>query len=303
MPPANMSRTNPWLAGSGSYGSEVLLASHGFLLDFLHMTKSLCTKCGLEKTVRIGTLHGQPKTRYRCLPCSKVYSRERYIGVVKPIETKKVLERKREMDSRKPPEGLRDCKKCGVRKTTDSFPKTRKWPRYECIDCTNIYKSMYCKEYRQRPNVKMKWQEQNKKYKPKWGQKVDVRLHKNVTTVIKDCLRGKKRSYEIYERLGWNINDLINHLTGLFTDGMTWDNYGDWHIDHMIPRSLIPYTSLEDPNFYLCWNLSNLQPLWAKDNMRKGNKLIHDLPLWFGLETKVPKVLNSVEGVDTDLDN
>jgi hypothetical protein len=54
---------------------------------------------------------------------------------------------------------------------------------------------------------------------------------------------------------------------------MTMENYGSyWHIDHIKPRSLFTYTSIEDEQFKKCWALSNLQPLEALENIRKGNK-------------------------------
>ena len=57
---------------------------------------------------------------------------------------------------------------------------------------------------------------------------------------------------------------------------MTWDNYGEWHIDHIIPISYFDYSSYDDETFKICWDLNNLQPLWAKDNLIKSNKLINE---------------------------
>jgi 5-methylcytosine-specific restriction endonuclease McrA len=55
---------------------------------------------------------------------------------------------------------------------------------------------------------------------------------------------------------------------------MTWDNYGKWHIDHIIPDSHFNYDKIDDEQFKLAWALENLQPLWAAENYRKYNKLI-----------------------------
>ena len=54
---------------------------------------------------------------------------------------------------------------------------------------------------------------------------------------------------------------------------MNWENYGSyWHIDHIKPKSLFIFESLEDEEFKQCWSLNNLRPLEAKENIRKGNR-------------------------------
>ena len=72
--------------------------------------------------------------------------------------------------------------------------------------------------------------------------------------------------------MGCSYQDFIIYLEQKFTDGMSWDNYGlyGWHIDHIIPlSSATDELSLEK----LC-HYTNLQPLWAKDNLSKGDKII-----------------------------
>ena len=69
--------------------------------------------------------------------------------------------------------------------------------------------------------------------------------------------------------LGCSISDLINHLKFLFLNGMSFENYGEWEIDHIIPIS-----SAKDENeIYLLNHYTNLQPLWKIDNIKKGNKI------------------------------
>jgi hypothetical protein len=72
--------------------------------------------------------------------------------------------------------------------------------------------------------------------------------------------------------VGYTVHDLMNHLESLFLPGMTWENYGEWHIDHVIPQSWFQYENLDDQSFKDCWALENLQPLWAKDNWAKAKK-------------------------------
>lgn len=55
---------------------------------------------------------------------------------------------------------------------------------------------------------------------------------------------------------------------------MNWDNWGAyWHIDHIYPVSLLPYSSMEEDNFKRCWALDNLRPLEKIANIKKGNKI------------------------------
>ena len=72
--------------------------------------------------------------------------------------------------------------------------------------------------------------------------------------------------------LDYSVDDLKLHLESLFQPGMSWDNYGEWHIDHIVPDSWFEYNSYQDSSFKECWALANLQPLWAKDNLKKSNK-------------------------------
>jgi hypothetical protein len=84
------------------------------------------------------------------------------------------------------------------------------------------------------------------------------------------CLRGIKRDKGLFSRLDYSLESLIAHLESKFTDGMSWENYGKWHVDHIKPCALFDMTKPED--FQQCWSLSNLQPLWALDNYKKGVK-------------------------------
>ncbi len=71
--------------------------------------------------------------------------------------------------------------------------------------------------------------------------------------------------------LGCTIPELILHLESLFVGGMCWDNYGKWHIDHIIPFAYYDLTA--DENVRKVCHYSNLQPLWTGDNLRKGSRI------------------------------
>lgn len=130
---------------------------------------------------------------------------------------------------------------------------------------------------RQRDNIK-RWKELNpERYKELqkrgWKRSYEKRgWYKNLFVSIKRALKNGLPSKKIFERLGYSPDDLRKHLESKFKDGMTWDNHGEWHIDHIIPQSWLPFNSIEDDNFLKCWSLDNLQPLWAKDNISKQDR-------------------------------
>lgn len=71
---------------------------------------------------------------------------------------------------------------------------------------------------------------------------------------------------------GISFLGLKQYLESKFQPGMTWDNYGKWHIDHILPCSKFDLTKEEEQ--LKCFHYTNLQPLWQFDNISKGNKII-----------------------------
>lgn len=70
--------------------------------------------------------------------------------------------------------------------------------------------------------------------------------------------------------LAYSIDELMAHIERLWKPGMSWANYGAWHVDHVRPVSSFAFTAPTDPAFQECWSLTNLQPLWAGENLSKG---------------------------------
>jgi hypothetical protein len=96
-----------------------------------------------------------------------------------------------------------------------------------------------------------------------------------MTANINNSLREGKGGRSWERLLGYTLADLMAHLERQFLPGMSWENRSEWHIDHRRPVSSFNFLSVDDPEFLECWALSNLQPLWAADNIRKGNALTH----------------------------
>ena len=86
------------------------------------------------------------------------------------------------------------------------------------------------------------------------------------------ALNGSHKSKRTTAFLGCTPKELREHLERLFRDGMSWENYGlrGWHIDHIVPLSIL---DLSDPcEVARACHYTNLQPLWARDNIRKSNR-------------------------------
>ena len=82
-----------------------------------------------------------------------------------------------------------------------------------------------------------------------------------------------KKTHRTEELLGCTIEECKTYLESLFKEGMSWNNHGlnGWHIDHIVPCSAFDLTKIEEQK--KCFHYTNLQPLWAKDNLSKGDKL------------------------------
>jgi len=102
------------------------------------------------------------------------------------------------------------------------------------------------------------------------------RLTLNLRRRLNLALSGKNKSSSTIKLLGCTFEHARSHLESQFTDGMNWNNYGvhGWHVDHIIPCASFDLTDPEQQR--QCFNYTNLQPLWAEDNLRKSDKLPHE---------------------------
>ena len=91
---------------------------------------------------------------------------------------------------------------------------------------------------------------------------------------MRKSLNGIKESKSWETLVNYSLEDLKLHLEKQFTNGMSWENYGEWHIDHILPISSFNIQDYNDEYFQKCWSLENLQPMWAVENIKKSNKII-----------------------------
>ncbi|RWN51408.1 MAG: HNH endonuclease [Mesorhizobium sp.] len=118
-----------------------------------------------------------------------------------------------------------------------------------------------------------KVREKTRKSQAKRNKNPDVRLHNAVGRAIREALgKGGKARRKTFSIVGYTLDDLKSHIGNQFLPGMTWENYGDWHIDHKIPKVLFNFQTVHDIDFKRCWDLENLQPLWAAENKKKKDR-------------------------------
>lgn len=121
------------------------------------------------------------------------------------------------------------------------------------------------------------WRKRNPRkaaeYERKQLQKPARRLAQSLRRRMRECFKGNKPSCS--ELVGCNWDQFVNHISSLFVDGMRLSNYGKWHLDHIHPLSRF---NLNDPEqVKKAFHYTNIQPLWASDNIRKHNKLNYGL--------------------------
>lgn len=105
---------------------------------------------------------------------------------------------------------------------------------------------------------------------------LNCRLAHSLRTRLNKAINRGYRSGSAVQDLGCSIPELRLHLERQFQPGMTWDNWSvhGWHIDHVLP--LDSFTLSEPEQLKKACHYTNLQPLWARDNLVKSNKLIEE---------------------------
>ncbi len=118
-----------------------------------------------------------------------------------------------------------------------------------------------------------KYRGKDKRYRSIINNKLNYAIRARVVALLNN--RYKSKNFD--KIFGYSFDEFKHHIERQFTNGMTWDNYGrnGWHIDHIIPVSYFNYNTIEDDDFKMCWSLSNLRPLWAKDNYKKSSIRTH----------------------------
>ena len=159
---------------------------------------------------------------------------------------------------------MKRCSKCSEEKPLDAFGNLKKGRDGKCS---------YCKECAKKGQ--REWYGKNK-------DRISERVNKYLSKRREDSkytfqcvLRNQVRRY-IVDKKGKSTEDILGetfdnvrlHLEKQFVEGMNWNNHGEWHIDHIIPLS----SGSSEEEYIKLNHYTNLQPLWATDNLKKGSK-------------------------------
>lgn len=146
--------------------------------------------------------------------------------------------------------------------------------------------NQYQKQRRVDPEAREKYNEYQRLQHPKYKIQqskycqlriqtdIDFKLKRNLRSRLNKTIRGDYKTGSAVRDLGCSIEEFKAYLESLFQPGMSWDNYGlkGWHIDHIIPLDSFDLTDPEQ--LKKACHYTNLQPLWAADNLKKSNRIL-----------------------------
>ena len=205
---------------------------------------------------------------------------------------------------------IKKCTKCQIEKSILCFNHSNNGKfqvSSECRDCLNEYQKRYRKnnqynisqkrkiysiknkekisEQRKQNRInnkikivesRKKWYQKNKSKNNEYHKQYTKHKRQNdILFRVKCSLRARlhnfvnKKNKTTLEYLGLSLDEYKIYLSKMFYNNMTWDNYGQWHIDHIIPLS----SAKNEEELIKLFHYTNTQPLWAEDNLKKGNKI------------------------------
>ena len=184
---------------------------------------------------------------------------------------------------------VRVCNTCQKEKDICEFGKLKAYKdgiSRMCKECNSERGREYNKIFKENKSVSdKKYKESNRdKFKLRRREYRKLKRETDILFRLKENSRSRIRKFiktkgitinqKSFDMVGCSPSELKEHLEKQFTDGMSWNNYGEWQIDHIIPLSSI--TTEEE--IHKLSHYTNLQPLWAEDNRSKSDTIISPTP-------------------------
>lgn len=184
------------------------------------------------------------------------------------------------------------CNVCKVDKpvTEFYFKKTQNTYYYNCKECGKKEQRKYNKDKKSEISVSKKQyyvenaelikkrkkthnidkERRDEKFRERYKTDINFRILQLLRGTIRRAIKSKKSDRTI-KYLGCSIEHFKNYIASKFLSGMSWENHGKWHLDHIYPVSLVDVNNEEQ--IRKVFHYSNYQPLWAAENIRKSNKI------------------------------
>ena len=221
-----------------------------------------CSKCGELKDISLFSKNNKTKDKLHCSckECDKEkYNKNREHNILKMREYKKNNPEKVKLYYKENQENYkkyRDSNKEVIKNYLSKYYKD------------NLHKrKLYLEKTKEERKIKRNIYEKSKRESdPIYKLKQYVR--NRISFYLRKTKTSKKS--ETFKIIGCSPLELKIYLEKKFIDDMSWENQGKWHIDHIIPLSS---AKTEDELYKLC-HFTNLQPIWATDNIKKGSKII-----------------------------
>jgi hypothetical protein len=179
------------------------------------------------------------------------------------------------------------CKKCNIEKDSLDFhndKKSKSGKQTYCKKCTKKIQSQYYLENRKKILERKEkyrntdyYKKRSKEYELEYskirkdkGKSFKVKFSMSIRDILRRCYKHKgiSKTKKTFDILGYDVYKFKQRIECQFREGMSWENYGDWEIDHKKPISKFDINS----EVSIINSLCNLQPLWKNDNRTKGNK-------------------------------
>ena len=226
-------------------------------LDFfntLEQTKPICPICG----------NGFEKTRSNHIYCSpKCYNKKWNIL----NNDKRKIQKKELYDKTKKKERLVLSEEERKKRQKESCKKWYLKNKEKVKERRQLNRILNKESYNKTSNLR---------YVNRYKTDENFKLAKTIRGRIREVFKNSNgsKAHKTMELLGCNIQEAKEHLEKQFKDGMSWENYGynGWHIDHIMPCASFDLTDPEQQK--KCFHYTNLQPLWASENMSKGAKIL-----------------------------
>lgn len=243
-----------------------------------------CTGCERELPIerfakaykRVGPKHDGLRTR--CRECEAARQREWYAR--NPEQSRKQVQRARDSGwkylyahrARRVAAGLHPKGDWDQRLRCAVNAAARKGREYWPMGCRVTPTKLVPQKPEPKPWHGLKGAE---KHRVRWQHDPKYRLYHRLKRWMQKHLRDGAASAKWSEYLGYQPQELAQHLERQFVRGMGWHNMGEWHIDHIVPVAAFDFERPTDPDFRACYSLANLRPIWARDNLAKGDTRTH----------------------------